>query len=53
MPCGGMHTLAWNGYSAEVTAVFLVVRLEVEKLAPSAPSSSSSSSAVQVSQRSF
>ena len=49
MPCGGMHTLAWNGYSAEVTAVFLGVRLEVA----SSSSSSSTSSAVQVSQRSF
>ena len=51
MPCGGMHTFAWNGYSAEVTAVFLGVRLETVKLA--AASFSSSSSGVQVSQRSF
>ena len=52
MPCGGMHTFAWNGYSAEVTAVFLGVRPEaVVKLAAAA--SFSSSSGVQVSQRSF
>ena len=50
MPCGGMHTFAWNGYSAEVTAIFLGVRLEVVKLAAV---SFSSSSGVQVSQRSF
>ena len=54
MPCGGMHTFAWNGYSAEVTAVFLGVRPEaVVKLAAAASFSSSASSGVQVSQRSF
>ena len=58
IPCGGMQTLTWNGYSADENPAFLGVLLEVVEAAAAAASASASASAasssgVHVSQRSF